>query len=242
MKIAIFALVLLVFLQLNAQEPLRPKLQQALDGIAGAGAKNCGAVQPGQFAMAASSCAEDAFRKRLPFYVVYYVGGMGTGAGGGLAEGAKGEVVELRFDPGVAEKIEVNACAKDVQLVMSRGGRLRCENGHYSFESGVCGAFPRETAVSSFGDVNGTVAAELVVHPDGTATVAEITQRDVPAEVADAVLRDVAKWRFAPALKDGTPVAVRYPVQIRLDGTHEVVSFPEAGRSGCAATERVIGR
>ncbi len=62
-----------------------------------------------------------------------------------------------------------------------------------------------------------TVVVEFIV--DGTGTPHNLVLRDeteVPAELAEPIVAALAKWRFAPLVRDGAGVAVRMAVPITI--------------------------
>jgi TonB family protein len=60
----------------------------------------------------------------------------------------------------------------------------------------------------------GTVELRVLVDPKGNVVRTETVQGvDL---LTSAALKSVAKWRYRPGFKDGTPVAVWLPVSVRF--------------------------
>ncbi|MGA8272134.1 MAG: energy transducer TonB [Candidatus Sulfotelmatobacter sp.] len=58
------------------------------------------------------------------------------------------------------------------------------------------------------------VRVSFVVASDGSVADVKLLKRSTP-EFDDYALAAVSKWKFAPATKDGTPVAVRLETEMR---------------------------
>lgn len=248
MRLIALLLVALTSLASHAGPPRNAKLQEELNATAGEKAEDCGEVATADAAREASFCAAEAFKKRRPFYVVYYLQGIDSVVGRAVGENEQGDLFELAFDldpSGGAhwpESIDERMCTGDVRLVLSRTMRLRCETGKYRADYGFCPAVPRETPATAFAKETGTIHADLLVHQDGTASVLEMKEHTVSETVAQSALREVSQWRFYPASEDGHLVGVRLPVQLRSDGKHEHVSFSSTKASNCLQAEMPITR
>lgn len=229
----------------HAQEPA---LRKKLENTAGPNARDCGIVEPDQFDYRTSHCVMNAFKERRPFYVVYYVDGIDTILGRALAANHQGDVFEVSFDfgfPIIEEKpheyIEMEKCPSPVVLVQSRTGRLRCEKGHFNYDSGFCVPVLRSVQLSP-ATFEGSFTADLVIHADGGTAVLEVHKSELPHEMQQKALQDLEKWHFDPATKDGTPVQVKYSVELSSDGKTEHISLPSPAGNHCLDSESRITR
>jgi eukaryotic-like serine/threonine-protein kinase len=79
--------------------------------------------------------------------------------------------------------------------------------------SGESARYPAEAIVQR---LQGTVALQFVITPDGLTSQAAVTES--AGDILDkAVLDAVANWRFWPATQGGRPVAVRWQVRQRFE-------------------------
>jgi Gram-negative bacterial TonB protein C-terminal len=231
-----------------AENPVWSELKQHVKATAGDGALDCGAVFPKETGIAASTCVVDAFRQSKPFYVGYFLNGIDSIVGYALAGDDAGRVFEFRFDFGLPiepkphRSIESQQCAEPAELVMSRTGRLMCENGEFGGDVGLCGPVPLHTPVSSSALYKGTIEAEILIHREGSAAVLSVVKSDVSSQATDAALADIQGWRFAPALKDGYPVSVKVSVTLTSDGTTETVAFRKFDAALCLDSGTHIAR
>jgi len=136
----------------------------------------------------------------------------------------------LSVEPKPHRHIESKECAQPVRLVMSRTGRLSCEDVRFdgylgTWDVGICGPVPLRTPATSLAKRKGTIEAEIVAHNEGNASVLDVRKSDFTPEITDAALADLREWRFAPALKDGKPVSVKVSVTLSSDGVGEKVAF-----------------
>lgn len=73
---------------------------------------------------------------------------------------------------------------------------------------------PRYPAESRRKHEEGTVVLSLVLSGDGRVASISVAQSSGHPRLDEAALRAVRKWRWAPTLRDGTPVMVRGVVEI----------------------------
>jgi len=229
------------------EDPLWSELN--IKTVAGPDAIDCGAIGIYQSGMPSSRCVIDAFRQRKPFFVVYWQLGVDSYPGRALAGDAAGRVFEFNFDFGLSVEpnphrhVESKQCPEPAHLVMSRTGRLSCEQGHFQADVGLCGPVPLRTSASSLSKYKGKIVFELVAHREGNASVLSVSKSEFTPEINDAALAEVREWRFSPALKDGTPVSVRMSVTLSSDGTRETVALSNLLHSaGCQDSEARIVR
>jgi TonB family protein len=63
--------------------------------------------------------------------------------------------------------------------------------------------------------IQGNVFLSLIVNADGTARDLKVTQ-SLDKDLDNKALECVRKWKFEPATKDGTPVAMRIVVEVNF--------------------------
>ena len=77
-------------------------------------------------------------------------------------------------------------------------------------------------AVRKQAEASMVVTGQIEVGPDGAVRSCTIDKQDeLPAPVADLVRHSAAAWRFEPVVRDGTPIAARAPMNVRVVATPE---------------------
>ena len=122
-------------------------------------------------------------------------GGMGNGSGGGVGPGKGGG-----YGPGEGGGV---------------GGGVYSVGGGVSAPSVLYKVDPEYSEEARKAKYSGTVLIQLVVGPDGKASNIKVV-RSLGLGLDEKAMEAVAKWKFKPGMKNGSPVSVRATIEVNF--------------------------
>ena len=149
---SLFVLCLLIFLDLAGITGalLGPVLGDAMDWrthyLAGWRGVDCGRVQVGQDAAAASQCGLKAQSEGRPFRVVYNIQGFDSRVAGAIVRTPSGHLLALSYDscPSgcggtslLGQRVTINPCPEPYHLLLNPKARLNCYQARLSTPSNI---------------------------------------------------------------------------------------------------------